>query len=140
MNLAEVMDEVARAILQIGKLRQSYAYPPDKLAVSPCGYVSYPQSVDYDEAYQRGEDQLTDLPIVLVAGRVDDHRTRDQLAAWASGDGPESIKAALESWTWTTCDDLHVGRCEFIPEEIGGAPYMAAMFRATVVGSGVEDR
>lgn len=136
MKLDDVMDEVAQAIKQIAGLRESFSYPPDKLSVSPCGYVAYPQSVDFDEAYQRGEDQLTDLPIVLVAGRVDDRATRDLLASWASGDGPRSIKKALDEWPWTSCDDLTVNSCEFIPEEIGGVAYLAAMFKATVVGPG----
>lgn len=138
MNLADVMDEVARAIKQIAGLRESFGYPPDDLPSDRCGYVSYPQSVDFDEEYQRGGDQLTDLPIVLVAGRVDDRETRKQLAAWASGDGPQSVKAALEARSWTTCDDVHVGSCEFIPEQVGGVPYLAAMFKATVVGPGTE--
>lgn len=138
MNLGDVMDEVATAIKQIAGLRESFGYPPDALPVDRCGYVSYPQSVDFDETYQRGGDQFTDLPIVLVAGRVVDRETRNQLAAWASGSGPQSVKAALEAWQWTTCDDVHVGSCEFVGEEIGGVPYLAAMFKATVVGPGTE--
>lgn len=136
MRLNLVMDEAAAAIKQIAGLRESFAYPPASLSVSPCGYVSYPQSVDFDQEYQRGGDQFTDLPIVLVAGKAVDRLTRDLLAAWASGDGPESVKAALEAWEWTTCDDLTVTSCEFIPEEIGGVPYLAALFKATVVGPG----
>lgn len=134
MRLNAVMDEVAAALTQITGLRV-LAYPPETL-VPPAGYVSYPQSVDFDEAYGRGEDRLTDLPIVLVASKVTTRAARDTVAAWASGDGPKSVKRALEAWEWTTCDDLTVTSCEFDVERIGGVPYLAAMFKATVVGPG----
>lgn len=137
MRLDAVMDEVAQALQQITGLRVT-AYPPETL-VAPGGYVSYPKSVDFDETYGRGQDQLTDLPIVLVASKVTTRAARDTVAAWASGDGPKSVKRAMEARTWTTCDDLTVTSCEFDVERIAGTPYLAAMFKATVVGPGEED-
>jgi len=137
MRLDKVMDEVAKALEQITGLRV-FAYPPEKLS-PPAGYVSYPQSVDFDEAYQRGEDRFTDLPIVLLASKVTTRAARDTVAAWASGDGPQSVKRALEAWSWTTCDDLTVTSCEFDVEKVGAVSYLAAMFKATVVGPGEED-
>jgi hypothetical protein len=134
MRLDAVMDEVAQALEQITGLRVS-AFPPETLT-PPAGYVSYPQSVDFDEAYQRGEDQFTDLPIVLVTGKATPRSARNTVTAWASGDGPKSVKRALEAWSWTTCDDLTVTSCEFDVELIAGVPYLAVMFKATVVGPG----
>jgi hypothetical protein len=61
------------------------------------------------------------------------------VAGWAAGDGPQSVKAAMEAHTWTSCDDLTVTSCEFDVETIAGVPYLAAMFKATVVGPGEED-
>lgn len=134
MRLDKVMDEVAKALAEITGLRVT-AYPPETV-VPPAGYVSYPQSVDFDEAYQRGEDRFTDVPIVLLASKVTTRAARDTVAAWASGDGPKSVKRALEAWEWTTCDDLTVTSCEFDVERIAGVEYLAAMFKATVVGPG----
>jgi len=134
VRLDLIMDEVAAALTQITGLRVT-AYPPETLS-PPAGYVSYPQSVDYDQAYQRGEDRLTDLPIVLLSSNVTTRAARDTVAAWASGDGPKSIKRALEEWPWTTCDGLSVTSCEFDVEKVGAVPYLAAMFKATVVGPG----
>ncbi len=108
---------------------------PDELT-DPAGYVSYPQSIAYDEAYGRGEDRFVDLPMVLVASRVTDRAARDMVARWAAGDGEKSVKARMEAHTWTSCDDLTVNSCEFDVETIAGVPYLAAMFRATVVGPG----
>lgn len=135
MRLNAVMDEAAAAAKQITGLREVFPYPPGSLT-GPSGYVSYPQSVDFDEAYQRGEDRITDLPIVLVVGKATDRAARDTVAAWASGDGPQSVKAAMEAWSWTSCDDLTVTSCEFDVEMIAGVPYLAAIFKATAVGAG----
>ena len=95
MRLDKVMDEVAKALTEITGL-QMFAYPPESLT-PPAGYLAYPQSVDFDEAYQRGEDRFTDLPVVLLASKVTTRAARDTVAAWASGDGPKSVKRALEA-------------------------------------------
>jgi hypothetical protein len=134
MRLSDVMDEVARVLRRITGLRVT-AYPPATVS-PPAGYVSYPQSIDFDETYGRGEDRFVDLPIVLVASKVTDRTARDTVTAWAAGDGEKSVKAAMEAWPWRTCDDLTVTSVEFDVEMIAGVPYLAAMFKATVVGSG----
>lgn len=136
MRLDAVMDEVAAVLRQITGLNV-FAYPPPTL-VPPAGYVSYPQEVRFDEAYVRGEDRIVDLPIVLVASKVTDRTARDTVAAWASGDGPKSVKRAMEAHEWTTCDDLTVNSVEFDVERVAGVDYLAAMFKATVVGPGEE--
>lgn len=136
MDLGAVMDEVATALTQITGLNV-FAYPVGTLT-APAGYVSYPQSIDFDETYGRGSDRFTDLPIVLVVGKPNEKSSRDKVAAWGSGDGPESLKRQMEEHTWTTCDDLTVTSCEFDLEMIAGNPYLAAMFKATVVGPGED--
>lgn len=136
MKLDLVMDEVASALRTITGINV-FEYPPAVL-YGQSGYVSYPQSIDFDETYQRGQDQFTDLPIVLVAGKPYDKSTRDTIAAWAAGDGPRSIKAAMERWSWQSCDDLTVTSCEFTAETIGGVPWLAVLFKATVVGPGED--
>jgi hypothetical protein len=134
MRLDAVMDEVAAAMEQITGLRV-IPYPPEKIT-PPAGYVSYPESVDFDEEYGRGGDQFTGLPIVLLSSKVTTRTARDTVAAWASGDGPQSIKRALEAWRWKTCDDVTVNSCTFDTEVIGAVTYLAVMFKATVVGPG----
>ena len=136
MNLAAVMDEVATAASVLTKLNR-FAYPPSSID-PPALIVSYPQSVDFDQTYQRGTDQFTDLEITLVVGRVDDRSTRDQAAAWASGTGPESVKQVLEAHAWVACDDVTIKSVEFEAWELAGVPYLAATFKADVVGPGTE--
>lgn len=137
MRLDKVMDEVAAALREITGL-SVFEYPPGTLK-PPAGYVSYPREITFDETYQRGEDGFTDLPIVLVASKVTERTARDTVAGWAAGDGPRSIKAAMERRTWTWCDDLTITSAEFDVEKIAGIDYLAVMFKATVTGPGKED-
>lgn len=136
MNLADVMDEVAMVLRTITGL-EVFAYPPHTLT-PPAGYVSYPGSIAYDGAYQRGEDGFTDLPFVLLSSPVTEVTARDTVARWSKGSGEGSIKAAMEAHSWETCDDLTVNSCEFDVEQVGNISYLAATFKATVVGPGEE--
>ena len=136
MRLDKVMDEAARVLEQITGLRV-HDYPPADLS-PPAGYVSYPTSLDINQAYQRGEDGMTDLPMVLVIGPPTDRTTRDTVAMWASGDGAQSVVRAFEEHTWTSCDDCTISKGEFDVETIAGVPYLAIIFKATVVGPGQE--
>ncbi len=137
MKLDEVMTEIAQALQSITKLRVT-DYPPQTV-VPPAGYVSYPEQIMFDEEYGRGGDQFNNLPIVLVASKVTTRAARDTVAAWASGDGPKSVKAALEAWDWQTCDNVQVTDVQFDTELIAQVSYLVAIFKATVVGPGKED-
>ena len=130
------MDEVAAVLQQITGLRV-LGYPAETI-VAPGGYVSYPRSIDFDETYGRGSDRFTDLPIVLVASKVTTRTARNTVSKWTAGDGPDSVKTAMEAWSWTTCDEVVVTSAEFDLESIAGVSYLAAMFKATVSGPGKE--
>ena len=134
----DVMDEVAQALSQVEGMRKSWGYPPDDISVAPSGYVSYPQSGEYQQAYGRGEDGMTDLPIVLIAGPPGERKTHDRIKAWVAGSGPSSVVAHLEAWSWESCDDLTVNTWEVIPESVAGVAYLAVLFKATVIGPGEE--
>jgi hypothetical protein len=135
--LAKVMTEIAQALSEITGLRV-FDYPPDDLP-APAGYVSYPRSIDFDQTYGRGEDQFTDLPIVLVTDNVTTRAARNTASGWAAGDGPKSVKRAVEARTWLHCDDVQVTSVEFDIERYAGGEALAVMFKATVVGPGKED-
>lgn len=137
MRLALVMDEVASVLTEITGLRV-FPYPPPTLA-PPAGYVSFPQSASFDESYGRGQDNFNDLPIVLLASKVTDRAARDLVSQWSAGDGPLSVKARMEAHDWVTCDNLTVTSCEFDVEKVAGVDYLAAMFKAVVVGPGKEE-
>lgn len=137
MRLNDVMDEVALVLAQITGLRV-WEYPPESLT-PPAGYVSYPRIIMYDQTYGRGCDEMNDFAIVLVVSSVTTKHARDEVAKWSAGDGPTSLKRAMEAHEWTTCDDITVNSCEFDTEKIGGVTYLTALFKATVIGPGKEE-
>src|SRR5690554_5313400 len=94
MDLNAVMDEVEQTLKGIDGLRV-HGYPPDNL-VPPAAIVAYPDALTFDETYGRGMDRVT-LPVVVVVGRVSDRSSRRQLAAYAAGDGDQSVKAVVEA-------------------------------------------
>lgn len=134
MNLRAVMNEVGKAMESLTGISVA-PWPAASINV-PGGYVSYPTTVDYDQTYGRGTDQFTDLPVVLLLGEVTSEAARDEAGDWAAGDGPKSLKQALEAWKWETCDDVTVTQCEFDGETEAGIVYLAARFKLTVVGPG----
>lgn len=136
MRPAEVMAEAARAMAGLAGVRKTWPYPPDDIAVAPSGYVSYPQQGTYDQAYQRGEDGMTDLAIVLIAGEPGRKETHDLLMAWVAGSGSQSLIEHLQGWVWESCDSLDLTTWEVIPETVAGTQYLAVLFKATVVGPG----
>lgn len=136
MNLADVMDEIGAALAVVTGLTV-HVYPVGALT-PPAGYLSYPLSIDYDQEYANGAVQFTDFPIVLVAGKANDKAARDKVAGYAAGSGMSSVKRALEGRNWVACDDVSITSASFDLEMIGGIPYLAVMFKATIVGPGTE--
>lgn len=133
MDLAQVMQQIADRLDTIDGLR-THAHPMGSVT-PPAAIVSYPEVIDYDQTYQRGEDHLT-LPLVVVVGRPYDRGTRDALAPYVNGSGPSSVKAVLEAGDFTAFATVEVQRCEFDVLSIGGVDYMAALFTLDISGSG----
>jgi hypothetical protein len=131
--ISDVMDQLAARANTIDGLR-CFAYPPATLT-PPAAVVSYPTDYTYDATYARGMDRLS-LPLVVVVGRPTDRSTRDNLARYVDGSGVASIKAVLESGTYTAFDVLRVESAEFDVVTIGGVDYMAALFTLDIAGQG----
>jgi hypothetical protein len=140
MDLAVVMNEVAlplAAIPRFGTLPrlQVFAYPPASVESVPAAIVTYPLEVGFDATYGRGTDTMT-LPVVLMVGNAADRDTRDLLAAYCSGAGTHSVKAAVEAWDYTSIDDVRVTGIDFDPVVMGGLELFAATFNLQIVGQG----
>lgn len=134
MNLTNLMKECAAVMGDLTGLRVS-DYPPETIS-APAGYVSYPESVDFDQTYGRGSDKVVGLPIVLLAGKATSRSARDTVSAWSAGGGDQSVKAKFEAHGWTSCDDLTISSVRFDVEQVAGVPYLAAIFTADAIGSG----
>jgi hypothetical protein len=134
MNLADVMDQVAARANTIPDLRVS-AWPPGTIP-APGAWIAYPEGYDYDATHGRGMDRIPDLPLIVVVGKASDRAARNQLAEYVNGAGPRSIKAVLESGTYTAFDTLRVTSVDFDILTRGGSNYLAALFTLDIAGRG----
>jgi hypothetical protein len=134
MNIVNVQDAIATQLDTITGLRVS-AYPPDRIT-PPTAIVAWPDSYIYDETFVRGMDRLS-LPVVVLVSKVSDRASRAELAAYCNGSGASSIKAVLESGSYSAFDTLRVQSVDFDVVSIAGTEYMAANFTVDVVGTGV---
>ncbi len=133
MDLAVVMTAIADRLDTITGLR-CFAYPPPTLS-PPAAVVSYPDTLTFDETYGRGMDRM-DLPVVVVVGKPSDRTARDALAAYCKGSGAASVKAVVESGTYSAFHTVRVKDIEFDVVTIAGVDYMAALFTLDIAGSG----
>jgi len=134
MNLADVMDEVAAQLDTIAGLRV-FAFPPDSLS-PPAAWLAYPSDYTFDATYGRGADEINNLGVVVVVGKVSDRSSRDQVGAYADGSGAKSVKAVVEAGTHTAFDVVRVTGVTFDVVNRGGNDYLAALFMLDIIGPG----
>lgn len=141
LDLGAVRAGIAANLATLPKLkRSSHAYVPDSIAV-PCAIVDSPETHTFDTSFGRGTDEAT-IPVLLLVGRVSVEGAQEQLDAWASGAGEETVKAAIERDRQSeegalggACDDCRVtaargyGRYTF-----AGNEYLGVEFLVQVVG------
>jgi hypothetical protein len=133
MDLGDVMDELATRLDTIADL-QVIAWPAQKI-VPPTAIIDYPDFYSYDMTYGRGSDSMT-IPVFVAVGRVWDQSTRDTLAQFANGSGAKSIKAVLESGSYTAFGECAVTQVEFAPIVFAAVEYFGAAFTVSITGSG----
>lgn len=92
-SLSELRDGIATNLRTISGLRAIATVPDNP---NPPLAIIYPQSMDYDESFNRG---LTtyNFRVVVVVGRVDERTAQNKLDAFVSSTGSSSIKLAVES-------------------------------------------
>ncbi len=132
MDLAAVMDEIGEAVDTIRTLKVT-PYPADTVT-PPAAVVAFPD-ITFDETFGRGSDRYV-LPVYVMAGGRTALAHRNNMAKYLIGAGDTSIKAAIESWSFTSCDTVRVMGVEFEETTFGGVDYPAARFDVDVVGSG----
>lgn len=136
MRLNDVMDEIGLVVGQLTGL-EAFSWPAADVP-GQAVLVSYPESIDFDQTYGRGEDTITDLPVMVVIGQPTERETREQAAKWTDGDGVTSVKTVLEAHTWQSCDDVQVVDAKFVVIAIAGVPYLSIMFSCNITGSGKD--
>jgi hypothetical protein len=92
-SLSDLRDGIATNLRTISGLRAIATVPDNP---NPPLAIIYPQSMDYDESFNRG---LTtyNFRLVVIVGRVDERTAQNKLDAFVSSSGSSSIKLAVES-------------------------------------------
>jgi len=136
MNLNTVADQLSARLDTIEGLR-CFDYPPSSVAGAvPAAIVSYPERVDYDMNYRRAADRIEQWPILIVVGKATDRTARERIYDYAAGSGTRSVKAVLESGTYTAFGALRVRDCTFDVVTIAGVDYISALFSLDIAGPG----
>ncbi len=134
MNLQKVMTELADKLKLLTTLNV-LDYPADTIT-PPGGFIGYPESVDYDQTYDNGLMQFTQMPVFLVTNRIDSKSARNTVSNWCDPSHEDSVKRFLDSSTYSSCDDVQVDKAFFDTMSIGGVEYLVAIFELTVTGEG----
>lgn len=92
-TLSLLRDEIAKNLRTISGLRAIATIPDNP---NPPLAIIYPQSIDFDDAFNRG---LTtyNFRLLVIVGRVDERSAQNRLDSFVSTSGANSIKLALES-------------------------------------------
>lgn len=137
MNIEDVMSEIGEKLETIPQLRV-FPYWADKIA-PPAAIVGLPEDIKYDETYGRGSDAVT-VPVWLLVSRASDRASNAQLAAYLSGSGTRSVKAAVDSKRLTneyaSCDTVTVVTAKTGTYTSSGVSLLGAEFSVQVTGSG----
>jgi len=134
MDLGAVMQAVADRIDTVTGLRV-YAHPPDSVE-APAAIVTYPDTYTYDATYGRGMDRIEALPVVLLVGKVSGRASRDKVAQYVKGSGAGSMKAVIESGTYTAFDTVRVASVTFDIIAVASVEYLGATFILDIAGQG----
>jgi hypothetical protein len=132
MDLNAVVEELATRLDTITGLRV-HSEPPGTID-PPAAVIAYPD-ITYDATYGRGMDRL-ELPIVLAVGRISDRISRKQVLEYVQGSGASSVKAVVESGTYTAFDTVRVASVVFDVITIAAVDYLAATFTLDIAGQG----
>lgn len=101
-------------------------------------------NIDFDKTMNRGLDEVL-VTLRFLCSRTDDREGQHQLAAFLSGSGSASLKAALESARGApgvpalggACDGFHVQKVAgYRWYVVGAATYVGADITVRIIGSG----
>lgn len=92
-SVSELRDGLKANLATITGLRTADTVPDNP---SPPIAIVLPQSVSYDDTFQRGMNTYT-FSVLVIVNRVSERTAQNSLDAYISGTGNSSIKRAVES-------------------------------------------
>ena len=135
MNLVDVQDEIAMAVSTIEEIR---AFPWGTMrVVPPQALVGWPSNLQFDDTFGRGMDS-TILPLFVLVGHTDARISRVRLGKYLNGDGPDSVKAALDRFQFTSCDSARAARARVEMVRVADVEFLGAVFEIEVHGKGAR--
>lgn len=132
MNAETVAQELSDRLGTILNGR-STPFAPDTIA-PPAGYVFGPETT-YHQSYQNGLTRAK-LSVTVAVARTPLSAAWKALAGYISDTGETSVKACLESGTYTAFDTIVVTRAVVGDVTIGDVTYKGAQFDLDITGSG----
>ncbi|MEU6387657.1 hypothetical protein ABZ847_29335 [Streptomyces bauhiniae] len=133
MELDAVVAEVRQALGTIGLSLPEWGV---QRIHPPAAMVALPERIAFDQTYGRGSDAIEGLPVLVLVARPTSPEARREIAEYAAGAGPKSVKAAVEAFAFTAADDVTVVSAEFDVVTLAGTDYLAAQFNLDIVGRG----
>lgn len=133
MDPAKVMTEIGQRLGTIEGLRV-WDWPPGSVS-GHAAILGLPESISFDQTYDRGMDRMM-LPVIVAVPLPTERQSRDGLLQYCGGSGPKSVKAVVESGEYTAFDLAIVKEIDFDVTLIGGNPHMVAVCTLDIVGSG----
>ncbi len=132
MNLEDVAQQLSDQLATILNGR-STPYAPDTIS-PPAGYVFGPESTPH-QSYANGLTRLK-MSVTVAVARTPLNVAWKALAGFMSDTGATSVKACLESGTYTAFDTIVVTRSFAGDVTIGDNPYKGAQFELDITGTG----
>ncbi len=102
----------------------------------PGALVTLPEEVQRHGGYGVGSTQMDGLMVLVLAAKPEARTAVDDLAPYVRETGAKSITAKLESYAWTTADDVTVMKISFEVVSYQEVPYLSAMFHTQIIGKG----
>lgn len=133
MNLSNVMVEVAERLDTITGLR--VAAQPGQKVQPPGAIVTYPESFTFDATCGRGADRAK-IHVFVLVGRATARTAREEMGEFTDGAGDRSVKAVLESGTYTSFHTIRVEGGEIDTVKEGDVDYLACDFTLDIFGAG----
>jgi hypothetical protein len=92
-SVSDLREGIATNLRTISGLRAVATVPDNP---TPPIAVIYPQSIDFDESFQRGL-QNYNFRVVVIVGRADERSAQNRLDSFVASTGSTSVKLAIES-------------------------------------------
>jgi hypothetical protein len=135
VDLYSVATQIGAALATVTPALRVYPYGTVKIE-APAAVFALPDSLDYHQSYGTGAEKISDAAVLVM---LRDHTRRTSfktLSDYVKPTGSTSVKAALETYAYTTCDNVTVTRVDFDIIGMGGADYLSALFHLDIFGTG----